>query len=43
MEGMAEHVGFGATTVVALLSTDRQLSIVLLSVLEYSGEYGHWS
>ena len=39
MESKAEHVGFGATTVVALLA-GRQLSIVLLSVLEYSGEYG---
>ena len=40
MESKAEQVGFGATTVVVPLATGRQLSIVLLSALEYSGEYG---
>ena len=40
MESKAEHVGFGATTVVALLATGRQLSIVLLYALECGGEYG---
>ena len=35
MESEAEHAGFGATTVVALLA-GRQLSIVLLS-LAYTG------
>ena len=40
MESKAEHGGFGATTVVALLATGSQLSIVLLNAVEYGGENG---